>query len=416
MTYHRLPLLTIATLRFLAIILLCTTAAQAQTFSVLHTFTGGADGGIPYSGLTFDSTGLLYGTTSIGGNMAACPNGCGVVFQLKQRNSQWTLTPLYQFSNVDGATPLAGVADANGVLYGTTFKGGSAGDGTVYELRPQPTVCKTILCYWNETVLHSFTGRPDGANPVYGNVILDHAGNIYGTTSIGGPIGCGTVWKLAPAGGGWTESILYGFNGGVNDGCDPQSGVIFDTAGNLYGNTWSGGGPLGIGTVYQLVPQSGSWLENILISFQAGGPGRPQGTLTMDSFGNLYGTSLNVVYELSPVNGGWTFSEIYDFSCEIETGVTLGPDGNLYGACMRGPGNGGSIFKLPPSCNGTCTPVDLHDFSFTDGSGPLGPVVFDASGNLYGTTYNGGYTGSPCGTTGCGVIWEIAGAADSLQH
>ena len=390
---------------------------EAQTFSVLHTFTGGSDGGIPYSGLTFDSPGLLYGTTSIGGNAAACPNGCGVAFQLKQRNSQWTLNPLYQFNNLDGATPLAGVTDVNGVLYGTTFKGGSAGDGTVYELRPTPTACKTVICYWNETVLHSFSGRPDdGANPTYGNVTLDHAGNIYGTTQIGGPVDCGTVWKLAPSGGGWTESILYGFNGGVNDGCAPLSGVIFDAAGNLYGNTDGGGGPVGIGTIYQLVPHNGTWTENILISFQSGGPGRPSGTLIVDSSGNLYGTTFNDVYELSPVNGGWTFSVVYNFSCEIQAGVTLGPDGNLYGACERGPGNGGSIFKLPPDCNQTCTPIDLHDFQFSDGSGPMGPVVFDASGNLFGTTYNGGYTGSPCGTTGCGVIWEIAGAADTPRH
>lgn len=285
-------------------------------------------------------------------------------------------------------------------------------------MRPQPTPCKTVICHWNETVLHSFTGGPDdGAQPAYGNVTVDHAGNVYGTTSIGGPADCGTAWKLAPSGGGWTESILYGFNAGANDGCEPESGVILDTAGNLFGNTWGGGGLVGIGTVYQLVPQSGSWLENILISFQSGGPGRPYGTLIMDASGNLYGTAITGgVYELSPANGGWTFSLVYDFSsCLIQAGVTLGPDGDLYGACEQGgAGNTyGWVFKMPPNCNQTCTPTNLHNFNFTDGANPFGPVVFDASGNLYGTTAHGGYTGSPCGTGGCGTAWEIAGAADT---
>jgi uncharacterized repeat protein (TIGR03803 family) len=406
-------------LAMIGVLALMATPVQAQTFTVLHTFTGNADGGIPYSGLTFDSPGILVGTTSIGGNAAACPDGCGIAYQLRLRNSSWILTPLYQFNNVDGATPLAGVTDVNGVLYGTTFKGGSAGKGTVYRLRPQPTPCKSAICYWNETVLHSFTGRPDdGTQPVYGNVTLDRAGNIYGTTENGGTYDFGTVWKLAPSGGGWTESILYNFAGGQNnDGDAPESGVIFDAAGNLYGNTSDGGGPVGIGTVYQLVPQDGTWRENILAT-SPNGPGRPEGTLIMDSAGDLYGTDLNDVYKVSLVNGSWIYSIVYDFSCEIHAGVTMGTDGNLYGVCEHGAGNKypGWVFKLPPDCNQTCTPVDLHDFVFSDGTVPYGPVVFDESGNLYGTTTNGGYTGSPCGTAGCGTAWEIAGVVETIRQ
>jgi hypothetical protein len=152
-----------------------------------------------------------------------------------------------------------------------------------------------------------------------------------------------------------------------------------------------------------------------LVSFQSGGPGRPYGTLIMDSAGNLYGTGLGTVFKLSPVNGGWNFSLVYSFSsCEINAGVTQGPDGNLYGVCEQGgAGNRyGWVFELPPTCNQSCTPIDLHDFAFSDGANPFGPVVFDGEGNLYGTTAHGGYTGSPCGTGGCGVIWEIAGVAD----
>lgn len=191
--------------------------------------------------------------------------------------------------------------------------------------------------------------------------------------------------------------------------------MIFDSAGNLYGNTW-GNFTQGNGSIYELSPHNGRWIETILYTFPSG-EGRPFGALIMDSSGNLYGTSLNEVYELSPVNGGWTFSVVYNFfSCEINAGVTLGPDGDLYGVCQRGPGNDGSVFKMPANCNQTCTPSDLHDFSFSDGSQPFGPVVFDANGNLYGTTYYGAYTGFPCGFSGCGVIWEIAGATEAPRH
>ncbi len=385
---------------------------QAQTFSVLHTFTGAQDGGNPVSGLTFDSTGLLYGTAYNWGS-SACTNGCGVVFELRERNSQWSVVPLYEFNGVNGAKPWAGISEFNGIPYGTTSAGGSGGDGTAFELRPQPTPCRTSSCYWNDTLLHSFTGVPDGSNPSQGNVIFDRAGNMYGTSTNGGSFDCGTVWELSRSGDGWVESTLSNFGQTPNDGCSPESGVIFDTAGNLYGTTWSGGTGL-VGTVYELTPQNGSWVKKILYNFPDG-EGRPFGTPIMDSSGNLYGTIIDSVYKLSPVNGGWNYSTVYTFaSCAFNAGVTLGPDGNLYGACYGGiVGYGGSVFEMPPNCNQTCIPNDLHDFSFSEGTQPMGPVVFDASGNLYGTTLYGGYTGFPCGAYGCGVVWEIAGAAEA---
>lgn len=401
-------------LMFTCALLLMPRPAVSQTFSVLHTFTGGVDGGNPAAGLTYDSSGLFYGTTFNWGSSLACTNGCGVAFELRARNSQWIVSPLYEFNGTNGAKPLAGIAEFNGIPYGTTSAGGSGTDGTVYELRPQPTPCRTSRCYWNQTLLHSFTGVPDGANPAYGNVVFDSAGNVYGTASNGGAFGCGTVWKLARSGAGWTDSVLYSFRNG-NDGCDPQSGVIFDAAGNLYGTTWDAGSG-GVGTVFELSPQNGGWVKTILYNFP-NGDGRPFGTPIMDPSGNLYGTTFGSVYELSPVNGGWNFSIVYAFNfCELNAGVTLGPDGDLYGVCKGQGVQSGSVFELPPNCNGTCRPNYLHSFSFTDGSLPTGPVVFDANGNLYGTTFYGGYTGAPCGAYGCGVIWEIAGAADVPRH
>ena len=400
-------------LTFACAVIIMVQPAQAQTFSVLHTFMGGADGGNPNAGVTVDSPGLLYGTTYNWGS-SACANGCGVAFELRDRNSHWILNPLYEFNGSDGAHPTAGIAEFNGIPYGTTNAGGSAGDGTVYQLRPKPTPCKTAICYWNESLLHSFTGRPDGANPGFGNVTFDGAGNMYGTTSYGGAFNCGSVWELAPSGGGWTERVLYSFLGG-NDGCAPESGVVFDSAGNLYGNTWADGSGL-VGTVYELSPRNGSWVETILYNFPDGA-GRPFGTLIMGGSGNLYGTTVSSVYELSPLNGGWNYSVVYNFnSCDLYAGVTLGPDGNLYGVCSGAVNGGGSVFEMPPNCNQSCTPNYLHNFNFSDGAGQMGPVVFDASGNLYGTAFYGGYTGFPCGAYGCGTIWEIAGAADTPRH
>lgn len=392
-------------------------SAAAQAFSVLHYFTGGSDGANPYAGVTVGGSGALYGTTS-GGGVHVGMQGYGIVFKLAERNMNWTLSPLYEFTGgVDGANPLAGVVDLNGVLYGTTLNGGSEQLGTVYELRPPPTACKAVLCYWGETVLHSFAGSPDGSGPGYGNVSFDQVGNIYGTTIDGGNSlspGCGIIWELTRSGGGWSENILFNFISG-SDGCNPYSGVIFDSAGNLYGNTLLSGDGTG-GTVYQLTHLEGNWVENILADGSQGTGSYPYGTLIMDQSGSLYGTASDyfsgrggTVFKISRSGVGWIASPVYAFSsCQPAAGVTLGADGNLYGVCFVGGANNyGWVFEMPPNCNGTCTPTDLHDFDNSDGANPVGPVVFDANGNLYGTTFNGGSAGTNCPQYGCGVVWEI---------
>jgi len=403
-------------------ILFVAVSAQAQTYSVLHYFTGGADGGNPVAGVTVAGPGLLYGTTS---GYSTSIGNLGTVFKLNQRGSGWILDPLYVFNGPpddapNGDAPWSGVAvGPNGALYGTTVSGGVGnggfGWGTVYEVQPPANACKTAICYWSETVLHAFAGgTSDGGFPEFGNVTFDPAGNMYGTGSEEGADACGVVWELSPSASGWTESILYNFTDG-GDGCHPQSGVVLDPAGNLYGVTSAAG--TGTGTVFQVVPYNGGWTENTVLQFSGSIGIHPYGRLFMDEHRNLYGTASDngphgggTVFELSPFNGGWTFTLIYSFStCQPEAGVTLGPDGNLYGVCRIGPGRNqhGWVFKMPTNCNQTCTPTDLHDFDFTHGADPRGTVAFDANGNLYGTTFAGGIGECTAFPDQCGVVWEI---------
>jgi uncharacterized repeat protein (TIGR03803 family) len=237
-----------------ALIIVAVPAAQTQTFAVLHTFTGGQDGGNPWAGLTMDGAGNLYGTARYGGS-----NGDGAVYQLKRAGSGWVFNSLYSFAGEpDGALPQDRVTfGPDGALYGPTAAGGtgggcSGGCGTVFKLRPSPTACKSALCPWTETVLYRFTGHPDGGGPS-GEVSFDQAGNIYGTTGNGGFYDQGTVYELTSSGSGWTDSILHSFFSG---GATPWGGVILDKAGNLYGVT-AASGPV----VYQLTySQASGWI------------------------------------------------------------------------------------------------------------------------------------------------------------
>ena len=392
-------------------------AMQAQTFSVLYNFTGGADGYAPNAGVTVAPSGALYGTASLGGTHLG-----GTVFKLGQVNSSWVFSPLYEFTGVSGGSdPLGGVViGPNGALYGTTF-GNIDIFGTVFELQPPPTFCRAILCYWNESVLHTFTGTPDGAEPQVENLVFDSSGNIYGTTQGGGMYDSGVTFELIPSGGGYTESILHSFGLGT-DGRGPLEGVVFDTAGNVYGTTALGGtgNPetcMGsCGTVYQLVPSNGGWVENVLFNFDRTNGQHPFGSLIIDGSGNLYGTTVlggqnggGVVYKLAPSGGGFTYSVLYSFSsCGSRGGLAEDAAGDFFGVCYGGGANqDGWIFELS-NCSQGCIANDLHDFSGSDGSAPWGAPVLDANGNLYGTTTSGG--SGNCSGDGCGVVWEIAGA------
>ena len=378
--------------------------APAQTFNVLHNFNG-LDGRQPYAGVTVDGGGNLYGTAYDGGT------GAGTVYKLTHHGSGWTLDVLSSFAG-GGANPYAGVIfGPNGTLYGTTSKSSAdGGNGTVFNLSPLPSVCKTSLCDWSEDVLYGFTGAPhDGYGPGPGDVSFDQAGNIYGVTYSGGN-GYGVVYQLTPAGGSWTENVLHLFAYG--DGAYPYSRMILDNAGNVYGTTW-GGGATADGTVFELTPSGSGWTSTVLYSFQsASDGGNPYAGVIFDSSGNLYGATSSggtggggTVFKLTPSNGSWTYSVIYSFAgtndCGPQNSLVMDAAGNLYGTTYcDGADSLGNVFKLTASGEGWSY-TSLHDFSGgNDGEIPFCSVAFDSSGNIYGTTVTGG-------TQGVGTIWEI---------
>ncbi len=272
-------------------------AEGGWTESVLYSFcslTNCTDGAEPEAGLIFDQAGNLYGTTTYGGNSGCNGHTCGLVFKLTPNaEGGWTESVLYSFCSLtncsDGALPAAGlIFDAAGNLYGTTEYGGAGGlfgGGTVFELTPQTGGG------WTETVLHSFCADcSDGQYPAAG-VIFDAAGNLYGTTEYGGATSAGIVFKLtANQDGTWREDVLHTFTGG-KDGNEPQAGLIFDAAGNLYGTTQFGGGG-GEGVVFKLTANSnGGWHEKVLHAFLDRPGGWPNAGVIFDTAGNLYGTA-----------------------------------------------------------------------------------------------------------------------------
>jgi len=393
-----------------ALTVMAAQAANGQTFNVLHDFTHGQDGGSPFAGLTIKG-GTLYGTAVYGGT------GNGTVFKMAQKNSRWVFTPLYSFGGGnDGANPQARVIfGPDGALYGTTEYGGQ-GYGVVFRLAPPATACKTALCPWKETVLYRFTGGADGANP-FAEVVFGQAGNLYGTTYLGGggicntTYTCGVVYKLTPSNGSWTESVLYTFTGG-SDGGASSAGLIFDSTGSLYGTT-SAGGLYNHGTVFQLTPTGSGWMENVLYSFMASDGESPAGGLISDLQSNLYGTTAyggatngGVAFELTASNGIWTETKLYNFGEQGDglfplASLIMDTSGNLYGTTSGGgTGNVGTAFTLIPAGGGWAGSVLYNFTGGSDGGYPSCSLVFDASGNLFGTAGSGG-------TDGWGVVFEI---------
>ena len=425
-----------------------TARAQTHTLRVLHAFSGFWDGGEPLTGVIFDSSGNIYGTAGIGGNINACQGyGCGMVYKLSPTTGGgWQETSVFRFQSLNtGAFPTGNLLfDASGNLFGVDSEGGpssncvlfSAGCGLVFELSPTSTNS------WQESVLRTFNNGT-GGGALTGGLVADAAGNFYGAAYIGGnlsdcsPYGCGNVFRLSPNGsGGWQETVLYNFTGGV-DGALPAATLIFDGAGNLYGTAAQGGSNntqcqprSGCGVVFELSPTaSGPWTQTVLHTFTGGSDG--SGTfagLVFDTAGNLYGTALNagnlndcggggcgVVFELSPSSGGgWTETVLHTFTGHNDGGLSFSalirdPAGNLYGTASSGGnlsdcgGHGcGVIFKLAPNSSGGWSETVLHAFTNGwDGSFPQTPLALGADGNLYGTTGSGGGTGQ-------GVVFSIA--------
>jgi uncharacterized repeat protein (TIGR03803 family) len=358
----------------------------------------------------FGSTNLTAATLRGTLTLAAL---CGLLL-IAAHPTQAQEAVLYNFTDgLDGAQPQDSLTFHNGNIYGTTQTGGVFGYGTVFELSPNGNGG------WNETVLHMFTlghiPPADGGFPS-SNVIFDSAGNMYGTTMFGGTSGCGgcgTVFELSPSGTSWTQAILYSFVGGT-DGFHPQSGLIMDAAGNLYGTTLSGG-PNSAGTVFELSPSGGGWTEKIIYALPSDDSIGMYAGLTMDTAGNLYGTSGETVFELSPNgNGGWnptvliTFAPTSKEGFDAEGTPVLDQAGNLYGtAAWGGANNNGAVYKLSRE-NGTWQESVLYSFpsNQAEGSHPWGGAVLDAAGNIYGTTKNGGENSGDCLYT-CGTVFEL---------
>jgi len=412
-------------------VLLLVASSWAATEKTLHNFgSSGTDGQSSAAGLIFDSAGNLYGTTAAGG--AA---GKGTVFETSPDGSGgWTTKLLWSFGVVqdDGQKPVAGlVFDAAGNLYGTTYQGGTVFSGTVFELSPNGDGT------WAEKVLHHFQVQgheQDGKNPAAG-LIFDAAGNLYGTTYNGGTGAEGTVFELSPNGDGtWAEKVIHNFfvNFHVNDGQNPQASVIFDAAGNLYGTTYQGGSA-GHGAVFEMSPNgSGGWTEKLLHSFWAGGDqfdgSNPEAGLIFDAAGNLYGTTysggsrfqgLGTVFEMTPDgSGGWTEKVLHVFhklsldGKYPQGGVIFDGAGNLYGTTSAGgTKNAGAVFEMTPNGDGSWAEFVLHNFQvegdIDDGANPLAGVIFDSTGNLYGTTSKGG-TSNTMGSGGVGTVFQVA--------
>jgi len=351
----------------------------------------------------FDLQGyLLSGVTmDVQGNLYGAT--AGVVYKLTRRGSGWIYSELYTHGFLMSARPLIG---ADGSLYLTDAEGGAQNAGMVFNLRPPAAFCHAVDCPWEATVLHKFDGGADGNFPT--TITFDSAGNIYGTTVEGGA-GVGVVYKLTPDQGSWTFTVVTDFFGsGV---ANPGNGVVLDKNGNLFGTTLSWPG--------QVFEVTNSGDAQLIYQFSCCQNGiDTYSGLTFDSQGNLYGTTAfegpagngGTVYELSPSNGRWTLNTLQGFPGAIPQDGVIGTanllmdaQGNLYGTSTWGGNAGqGLVFKLAPSANGWIY-TDLHDFTGgDDGCYPWDGLAMDSSGNLYGTAFSCGKYGQYGGT-----VWEI---------
>lgn len=374
-------------------------SAKAIKPQILVSFSG-KNGSAPQGTLVADAAGNLYGTNQAGG-----ASGKGTVFELSPPaagKKAWATKVLLSFNGTNGSQPVAGmVFDKSGNLYGTALTGGASGDGVVFELAaPSKANGK-----WTETLLHSFSGT-DGLNPQAG-VVFDTSGNLYGATVGGGASSGGTVFKLAPPQAGqktWTLSTLFSFNGNSN-GAQPTGTLILDKAGNIYGTTVNGG-VLSDGIAYELSAPGGGgtpWNEIVLQSFGAANGIQPYAGLVADGSGNLYGTTVKggahsdgAVFKLTPPATG-SETVLYSFSGTDGNypfaNLAIDANGNLFGVTGGGGTRGyGTVFEVSPPGAGKTnwTEKVLTSFTSTNGAGPSAAVLLDSTGDIFGTTAGGG--------------------------
>jgi uncharacterized repeat protein (TIGR03803 family) len=392
----------------------------------------GKNGDGPAVTLVADKAGNLFGTTNYGGASSTACNGkgCGTVFELAYAGGKYTYKIVHSFGNgTDGQLPNSQLAvDSHGNLYGDTYQGGTNGFGTIF------TMHRNSTGGWREKVIYNFTGGSDGSGP-QATLAFDAAGNLYGTASGGGIVssacnvivGCGTVFKLTPGSNEqWTETTLYQF-AGTPDGWFPLAGLVVAPNGVLYGTT-DAGGANNFGIVYALKQVHGVWTKKNLHSFNLDGTdgASPVVGLTADAAGNLYGPAIiggstlsgcgglgcGVIFELQAPT--WTEKILYSFTGGSDgggpaTNLIFDGSGNLYSTGAFGGTSGtlcgssgcGVVFELKPNGGGGWSESTLHDFGLgSDGDLPYGGVTFGADGNLYGTTYQGG-------TNNLGIVYKL---------
>jgi len=385
-------------LLLLIMLVLAGSSALARE-SILYQFPGGSGGDDPVSGIVFDNQGNAYGTTYYGGTY-----GWGAIFRLEPSHGGWTQQILYSFLGTnDGFNPVGNLLiDATGNLYGTTESGGNGAQctpgyycGTVFELARSNGG-------WKHLVLYNFcslSGCSDGSAP--NGLVFDKAGNLYGTAAGGGECydGCGTVYRLSPSHGTWTERVLHTFDNN-GDGYCPSPGISIDKAGRLYGTTVCGGG-YGYGIVYVLNHGKRGWQEVMVYAFDGSANNdEPNGYLTLDSGGNILGTTkggnsgcpneCGMVYKLSRSNGQWVETTLYTFDgtngANPDAGFILDSAGNFYGSTTAGGKYDlGVVFELRP---GKAWKIELL-YNFTGAGADKNPnpgLTFGPGGGLYGTT------------------------------
>jgi uncharacterized repeat protein (TIGR03803 family) len=403
------------------------------TDKTLWNFTGGKDGALLEYGVILGAAGKLYGTTKYDGGL----NGNGTVFQLTPTESgPWKETTLSNLLDGNGGPTTGLTADGAGNFYGATDSGGANGFGMIYELSPKSGGG------WKITILYNFPtglisdGQAFGTSP--SNLIFDSAGNLYGETGYGGAANNGSVYKLSPAAGGtWVEKDLYDFSGGA-DGSMPIGGLIFDAAGNLYGNTRNGGSStacneLGCGTVFELTPSGAGWSKTILYNLQGGTTdgAHPEGGVVFDKAGNLYDATFfggpngtcgragcGSVFEISPSAGTWKETFVYIFTgkqgngSSPASGLIFDSTGNVYGTTTNGGvGGGGIAFEFSPVAGGGWKETVIFSFTGDSGYGPNSPLIFDSAGDLFGATESSVFELSPAagGTWSETTLYQFKG-------
>lgn len=386
-----------SSLRLALVLLTLPTASSAATkYKVLHTFSGAAS--YPSSGLVADGAGNLYGVSN------------GAVYELSPLGSNWQYTALALIPG--GRSSIAAgnlVIDSLGNLYGSTWQGGSAGCGFIFEVSPLAGGSWTLSTIYNFDCTH-------GGHAGF-TMAMDSAGNLYGGANLGGSFDYGVVYELSPASGGsWTYTVLHNFTNAEGNG--PQVGVLFDSSGNLYGATGT--------RIFKLSPSiDGTWSESDAYAFTAADGSNLLGDLTFDSAGNLYGTNQaggryesGVAFKLTPNgSGGWTGTVLHAFNFSGSGGynpegaLILDPAGNIYGTASgsnRGQGFG-VVFKLG-LVSGQWVEQVLHTFTGltgNDGASPQNSLYLNSAGFLLGVTNAGG--SAACNpTSGCGTIYEVS--------